>query len=369
MTENAIVHHIGGKADFELQKYIQENGLRFEAEDSWDIDGEFIGPVEDAIIYHSENVKASSTVTLYSNSLGLTRVYTNGKLIRVSVYAHSAADTKTLIRQIRIAAPEQKKDDDKQLNVRFWYNAPQGPVSVSRKIDVPTWDEIEVNYARDTRSHLGRLYNGFKPSHGGQVILWHGHPGTGKTYALRALGYQWRKWASAEYIMDPEILFGGSPSYLTSLLLDASDDEIWDSDAQEYTTRENDMWKLLIMEDTGELITEDAKERTGQGLSRLLNLADGILGQGLKVLILITTNEPLSKLHPAVSRPGRCAAVVDFLPLLPDDIAAWNSAHGSKVRVPPNQTRMLAELYAELEEFEIKETNVNKSKKLGFALA
>lgn len=367
MNEHGIVHHVAGKADFEISKYVRDNGLRFEAEDSWDIEGEFIGPLESQILYHSDNVKSNSSLTLYTSDLGLSRVYTNGKIIRVNTYAHSTADTKALIRAIRIAAPEQKKDNEKSLNVRFWYNGPQGPVSVSRKIDVPTWNEIEVNYARDTRTHLTRLYDGFKPSHGGQVILWHGHPGTGKTYALRALGYQWRDWASAEYIMDPEILFGGSPSYLTSLLLDASDNEIWDAAAEEYVSRTSDMWKLLIMEDTGELITEDAKERTGQGLSRLLNLADGILGQGLKVLILITTNEPLSKLHPAVSRPGRCAAVVDFLPLSQQEIIAWNSANNAKVMY--HKERMLAELYAEKEEFEIKETNVNKTKKLGFALA
>jgi hypothetical protein len=52
----------------------------------------------------------------------------------------------------------------------------------------------------------------------------------------------------------------------------------------------------------------DAKEQAGQGLSRFLNVVDSIIGQGLRVLILVTTNEPLRRLHPAVSRPGRCAA-------------------------------------------------------------
>jgi hypothetical protein len=66
---------------------------------------------------------------------------------------------------------------------------------------------------------------------------------------------------------------------------------------------DDEKWRLLVLEDTGELLAADAKERTGQGLSRLLNVVDGIIGQGLRVLVLVTTNEPLKRLHPAVARP------------------------------------------------------------------
>lgn len=33
-----------------------------------------------------------------------------------------------------------------------------------------------------------------------------------------------------------------------------------------------------------------------------------MVGQGLRVLVLVTTNELLRRLHPAVAQPGRCAA-------------------------------------------------------------
>ena len=52
-------------------------------------------------------------------------------------------------------------------------------------------------------------------------------------------------------------------------------------------------WRLLILEDTGELLALDARYQTGQGLSRLLNVVDGLIGQGLRVVVLVTTNEPL----------------------------------------------------------------------------
>jgi hypothetical protein len=62
----------------------------------------------------------------------------------------------------------------------------------------------------------------------------------------------------------------------------------------------------IILEDSGELLTVGAKERTGQALSRFLHVVDGLIGQGLRILILATSNEALGKLHHAVSRPGRC---------------------------------------------------------------
>ncbi len=82
-------------------------------------------------------------------------------------------------------------------------------------------------------------------------------------------------------------------------------------------------WRLLVLEDADELLRADAKKETGQALSRLLNVADGFLGQGERVLVLITTNEPLGRLHPAVIRPGRCLAEVEFTPLTAAESAAF----------------------------------------------
>ncbi len=84
-----------------------------------------------------------------------------------------------------------------------------------------------------------------------------------------------------------------------------------------------------------------------QALSRLLNLTDGILGQGRKVLVAITTNEDLHRLHPAVTRPGRCLAQVEVGPFPPAEAAHWLRASGQgHQNVAFASPVTLAELYA-----------------------
>lgn len=141
------------------------------------------------------------------------------------------------------------------------------------------------------------------PASGGRLLLWHGPPGTGKTTAIRALVRAWAGWCRALFIVDAE-RFLGEAGYLMSVLLGADDYQ----DDEDEAPR----WRLLVFEDADELLRADAKRETGQSLSRLLNVSDGFIGQGVNVLVLITTNEPIGRLHPAVARPGRCLADVEF---------------------------------------------------------
>jgi hypothetical protein len=110
-------------------------------------------------------------------------------------------------------------------------------------------------------------------------------------------------------------------------------------------------WRLLILEDTGELLSANARLQAGQGLSRFLNVVDGLIGQGLRILVLVTTNEELGRLHPAVARPGRCAANVLFHRLAPEQANAWLRAHGHDGAVAEPAT--LATLYALIEGWDV----------------
>jgi len=244
--------------------------------------------------------------------------------------------------------------------VTFWMYTPQGPRPSWRSIAVPAWDEIEHNYARGTREHLGALMTGFQPARGGQLILWHGEAGTGKTFALRSLAWEWREWCQIHYIVDPDSFFGEHADYLMSVLLEPPVPMMIGGErfgtSMAMTMYEPDdfegegddrLWRLLVMEDTGELLTADARERTGQGLSRFLNVVDGLIGQGLQIIVLVTTNEEIKRLHPAVARPGRCAANVMFDPLSRAEASEWLGQHG--VDEEAAAARTLASLYAQAE--------------------
>jgi hypothetical protein len=52
----------------------------------------------------------------------------------------------------------------------------------------------------------------------------------------------------------------------------------------------------------------------------------GLLGQGLKALVAITTNEPLARLHPAIARPGRCLAEIHIGRFRREEAIAWLGA-------------------------------------------
>jgi hypothetical protein len=219
-----------------------------------------------------------------------------------------------------------------RISVAFWMRGEWGGDVRHREIEAPSFEEIACNYAGAVRPGLEQLMALRAPS-SGRLILWRGEPGTGKSHALRALARAWAPWCSAHFILDPDELLGRGGAYILDVLTwDAGDD---------------DRWRLVILEDAGELIAADARSVSGQALSRLLNVADGLLGQGTNTLLLITTNEPLKRLHPAARRPGRCLADIEFVALGADEANAWLAARGVDRRV--EQPTTLAELFGQVD--------------------
>jgi hypothetical protein len=78
-----------------------------------------------------------------------------------------------------------------------------------------------------------------------------------------------------------------------------------------------------VAEDSDQFLHANAAHDAGPSLGRLLNFSDGILGQGCNTLFLITTNEPIGKLHPALIRPGRCLAQMEFGKFSASEASQW----------------------------------------------
>jgi hypothetical protein len=253
------------------------------------------------------------------------------------VAAASIADADQALATVAAALPEVDASD-REVSARFWWWSQHGPAELARMLPSPPWREIEENYVEATRERLAALSRWDRhPPSGGRLLLWHGDPGTGKTNAIRSLLGEWRSWAEFQFITDPEE-FLSNPGYLLATI---------GGPQRRRQLGPANRWKIVVLEDAGEFLAPDAKHLKGQALSRLLNVCDGVLGQAMRALVLVTTNEPISQLHPAVARPGRCLAEVDFERFDRRHLTAWCASRG--VAAPDLQAASLAELYAHVD--------------------
>jgi hypothetical protein len=329
---------------------------------------------EEALWASSAPEGSSAFMELGENVLAFVHVGFGSAFAQVAAASDEAA--KSGLERVRELLPRASREREGRVPVRFWSYGPHGPMPMGRTLSVPSWEEIAANYPVETAAGLTRLMSGDLPWRGGQLILWHGETGTGKTTALRALAREWSSWCEPHYITDPEKFFGNQSDYMLSVMLEhemffEEDDEggeagiasivhggMWAVPHFALATGRSPerpdsapSWRLLILEDTGELLSADARMQAGQGLSRFLNVVDGLIGQGLRILVLVTTNEEIGRLHPAVARPGRCAAKVLFTPIPPAQANAWLAERDHDATVSEPLT--LAALYAMVEGWDV----------------
>lgn len=251
----------------------------------------------------------------------------------VQIHAGSRQAARLEMARVKELIPLADEPAQDQICVGFWYWASRCSRKVVRRLSAPAWEDGARNYPVATRRLLEPLMANLPGVlSGGRLILWHGPAGTGKTSALRTLARENAKDILLEYVLDPDNFFGQESGYFVSVLFN-DDDEV-----EEGKTR------LLVLEDCDDLLAADAKYAGGQGLARLLNLVDGLIGQGLRIAVLITTNDPISGFHPAVSRPGRCGAAVHFEAFDELEADQWLAREGVEAR--GRQKRSLAELFA-----------------------
>ena len=138
-----------------------------------------------------------------------------------------------------------------------------------------------------------------KPDQSG-IVLFHGEPGTGKTSYLRYLIAN----STTRFIYIPNNLFAhlSDPEFITFIS----------------TFSES----VIVLEDCEELLKKRESMSSSSGISTLLNLGDGLLGDALKLKIICTFNCPISMLDSAIMRKGRMIYRYEFRKLAAGKVKA-----------------------------------------------
>lgn len=269
--------------------------------------------------------------------------------INVRIAAGDEECARAALMRLRALLEVSASDLRGKTRFHFWSLDHAGkPTSHSRAIETPTWSAIASNYNDVARDGLDAIMAWRSLPRTG-LHLWLGDPGTGKTTAIRALANSWQEWCTTHVVVDPEHFLGSSPQYLIELLT---------STPASLPGRSI----LVVLEDAGELIGVDARQHAPQAVSRLLNVTDGILGQGLEIALLVTTNEPVGRLHPAVHRDGRCHSRIEFNALPVAAANQWLS--GNKSNASVQAATPISRLYAMVEERAL----VTPERKIGFGI-
>lgn len=153
------------------------------------------------------------------------------------------------------------------------------------------------------------------------VVLFHGQPGTGKTSYIRQLISS----VKSRFIFIPNNLF------------------VHISDPEFITFISSFPGSIIILEDCEELLRSCMQQSTDVGLSNILNLGDGLLGDALKLKIICTFNCELSRIDDAILRKGRLAYRYEFGPLNAEKANALFTTLGKNTTT--DQPLSLAELF------------------------
>lgn len=188
------------------------------------------------------------------------------------------------------------------------------------KISNPKLD-LTKNYNHDLLPMHENLLQKLKQKDKSGLILFHGVPGTGKTTYIRHLMYK----ISKPVIFIPPNLAGDldSPSVISLLLENRN--------------------SVFVIEDAEQLlVSRDAHHNSC--ISLILNLTDGILGEGLGIQVIATFNTDLSNIDKALLRKGRLLALYDFKALSIEKSKNLLSDLGEPAH-PVNTPMTLADIY------------------------
>ncbi len=194
--------------------------------------------------------------------------------------------------------------------------------------------DLDLHYGNGFEKFHSELMNRFNTQHQG-LILFHGEPGTGKTYYIRHLLRKMKTLNKAVIYMPPNMVDHlVDPGFMTFIT----------HQVKHFQTK--GLRCVLLIEDAEPLLVARDADTRIQGITNLLNMTDGLLNDMLKIQIICTFNVNLKQLDKALLRPGRLTARKEFtaLPAFEANILA----HQLGIKHVFHHPATLSEIYAKV---------------------
>lgn len=206
------------------------------------------------------------------------------------------------------------------------------------KVSLPQKEmDLELNYGKDLVEKNNKLLNHLKTCKSG-LALFSGPPGTGKSTYIKYISTKLNK--KIIYLPSSAIEVIASPEFLSFII--------------------NQRNSILLLEDA-EKVLMNREHSANQGVSNILNISDGLLGDCLKIFIIATFNTSRDLIDPALLRKGRLFLEHEFDKLSPEQCnLIYKNLNIDKTADSP---MTLAEIYNQDENYCKK---VEKKRRVGF---
>lgn len=176
--------------------------------------------------------------------------------------------------------------------------------NLGKKAKTLTAEELDLHYGGSFSEFNSRL-NELLSSDSKGLIIFHGEPGTGKTYYIRMLLKDLVK--SKKNVL-----------YIPSNFIDSFLDPSFITFLSDWILEQNNP-TIILLEDAECLVESRDSGVRSLGISNLLNITDGILNDILGTQIILTFNTNLDYIDKALLRPERLLARKEFTNLSVED--------------------------------------------------
>lgn len=208
----------------------------------------------------------------------------------IFIYCDSLEKAEALEKQVREALPPAEKKPDEPW---FYMLRKDGNDFSMEKVanKSPTFDDesMQICYGTDSASWVDHFARETVAKSGGITIL-DGPPGTGKSTLIA------------------ELMRRLYQTHIFYVLPVGQHDCLSQPGMVSFWQRQNGLHpnevKVVVMEDAEKILFQRRSDNN-ESVSALLNIADGLMGQMLRVHVLCTLNHGMDQLDPAILRPGR----------------------------------------------------------------